>query len=276
MIGVLLDTDNTPVMNARLFAIEEEANQRGYRILVGRVRQDRAMLEAFLADFQGWGMDGLICLFDMTARRDRLLRDLIPPTIRTVFHGRPLRAEDAYVQVNTQEAIFQLVSHLVETGRQRIGLTLWNTEDRLMKVRMTAYKDALCHFGVPVSAPLIWQGKGPASDTPSDSVEQAIDALVVEQRVDALIASNDLWAVRLMGQLRERGYAVPEQVAVTGYDNLDVSQVVSPSLTTIDQQHPIYAREMLDRVLQSGELKTTASLIQPQLVIRDSSRRALT
>jgi DNA-binding LacI/PurR family transcriptional regulator len=82
--------------------------------------------------------------------------------------------------------------------------------------------------------------------------------------------------VRLIQALKRHRIRVPEDVAVTGYDNLELSTVIDPALTTIDQDHPAYARAALDLLtaaaagagtVQDGRTVTIA----PHLVVRASS-----
>ena len=80
-------------------------------------------------------------------------------------------------------------------------------------------------------------------------LDRALDALVGDNGADALIADDDMWAVRLMQRLKDRGKRVPRDVAVVGYDNLDLATVIDPSLTTVDQNHSAYAHAAIDMVI---------------------------
>jgi len=100
--------------------------------------------------------------------------------------------------------------------------------------------------------------------------------MVRECRADAILASNDIWATRFMLQMQKDGLRVPEDVAVIGYDNLDIASVVSPALTTIDQCHDEYATTVLDLLLDVAAGRRIAAdrrirTIQPRLIIREST-----
>ncbi len=115
------------------------------------------------------------------------------------------------------------------------------------------------------------------SETPTPEVlDRGIDFMVHRRRADAIIATNDVWAAQFILRLQQTGRRIPEDVAVIGYDNLDIAQVVSPALTTIDQCHEDYARNALELVLAlasgrkipaAGRLRT----ITPRLIIRASA-----
>jgi len=107
-------------------------------------------------------------------------------------------------------------------------------------------------------------------------LDRGIETLAMHCKADAILASNDIWAVRFILRLKEIGMRVPEDVAIVGYDNLDIGGVISPSLTTIDQCHEGYAAAAIglllrlarnDRIPRAERTLT----VTPHLVIRDSS-----
>lgn len=269
-VGVLMHSENLPVMTARLMAIEAAAAARGIRLRVGWFRGDAARLREDLAEFQERELDGLILLFDLTGRRDRLLRNAIRPNARVVFHGRPLRRGDKCARVDTRQGVHLLVRHLLERGHRRIGLELFNMDDRLMHLRKEAYHEALAEAGIPPVASHIWTGSGPGSEPGPQHLNDALDQFLDGEGIDALIASNDIWAVRFIQQLNARGLSVPGDVAVTGYDNLDISRVIVPALTTVDQNHAAYAEAAL-QLLLDGDDGEPERVIMPCLVPRASS-----
>jgi DNA-binding LacI/PurR family transcriptional regulator len=275
MLGVILDTVNMAVFSARLACIEAEARRRGYRMVIGQVHHDPAEISGYLDDFADRGIDGVLCLFDV-------MED-IRPTLLPVFRNRPkvvihaaaLHKTQPCVRVDTASAIRQLVDHLVSRGRKRIGLEVWSTADSLMAVRQAAWKDAVEAHKLPGSKKLIWMNPEAAQRPTREAVDDCIQQLVVEQRVDAIIASNDEWAARIIQGLRRHKIEVPRDVAVTGYDNLDIAEIIEPPLTTIDQCHADYAAAAVDllEATLAGPLAPSdrLRLIEPKLVIREST-----
>lgn len=126
--------------------------------------------------------------------------------------------------------------------------------------------------GRKIKPGLIWAGAGSASRPHAEHLNDAIRKLVGHGWIDALIASNDIWAVRFIQHLNEHGWRVPQAVAVSGYDNLDLATVVEPNLTTVDQQHESYAREALSLLLD-GAANRPERVIIPRLIVRESTRR---
>jgi DNA-binding LacI/PurR family transcriptional regulator len=275
--GVLMDTVNAPVMNDRLAAIEREASQRGYRLLIGQVHNRVSVLGDYLADFDSRGVDAIFCLFDLTVERNMRLFPVTGRRHDIVYHGMPLQPDGYCVRVDTSMAVESLVTHLLKTGRRRIGIELSNLNDRLILVRREAYCRTLAAHGLAVEEALMWTAApGPEEEATEELAESVADTLAGRGRADAVISSNDIWAVRLIQALKRRRIRVPEDVAVTGYDNLELSTVIDPALTTIDQDHTAYARAALDLLTAaaagSGAVQAGRTVtIAPHLVIRASS-----
>ena len=80
----------------------------------------------------------------------------------------------------------------------------------------------------------------------------------------------------MIQRLKSRDYRVPEDVAVVGYDNLDVATVIEPPLTTVDQNHQAYAKAVLDLLLADQHIsdmppEERVVTIKPRLVVREST-----
>ncbi|CAN5738924.1 LacI family DNA-binding transcriptional regulator [soil metagenome] len=273
-IGILLDTVNAPVMTDRLFAFEREASAAGYRILVGQTHGQPDALADYANDFGGRGVEALLCLFDLTPDRDARAAKCFGDFERVVFHGRPAWAGGYAVRVDTKAALKLCQEHVAGQGKRRLALSLWNWEgDELMALRRSAFEEGLAKAG---REGMVWdaatEGEGPSPEV----LDRGIEAMVRKFQADAILGLNDVWATRLILQLQKLGVRVPQDVAVVGYDNLDIASVVSPGLTTIDQNHAEYARAALELVLKVAagtaipdEERTVT--ISPKLIIREST-----
>ncbi len=274
-LGVILDTVNLAVFSARLAAIEAEARLRGYRLLVGQAHHEAAGIKDYLDDFSDYGVDCVICLFDVMDDIRPRLKSVFRGHKRVIVHSSPILKNQACVRVETSSAIDQLVAHLVERERKRIALQLWSPTDHLMTIRREAWQAQVKRHNRTSAAALVWTNPQETQKPTREMIDLCIAHLVTKHRADAIIASNDEWAVRLVQGLERAGYRVPEDVAVTGYDNLDIADVLEPGLTTIDQCHHDYAQAVLDLVeAMMQDTLTPASrtrVIQPKLVVREST-----
>jgi LacI family transcriptional regulator len=94
-------------------------------------------------------------------------------------------------------------------------------------------------------------------------------------RPDAIVAANDLIAIGVLDVTRARGLRVPEDVALTGYDDIDAASLVSPPLTTIANPAReigrACARLLLERLDGDVTEVTRAVALSNRLVVRDST-----
>lgn len=273
-IGVILDSLNVPVMSQRLFALEGVASRHGYRLLVGRTHGQTETLREYVADFTGRAVEAILCLFDLAPGRDERARACFGKFRKVVFHGRPAWPGGYCVRVDTEAAINACVDHLIAHGRRSPALSLWNcAKDELMEVRRSAFLRRVAKHGRPG---VVWDAAAQSGQPSPDVLDRGIEFMMGKGRADAILASNDIWATRFILRLQKNSVRVPQDVAVIGYDNLDIASVVSPALTTIDQCHEEYAVAALELLLEivsgrripaGGRVRT----ISPRLIIREST-----
>jgi DNA-binding LacI/PurR family transcriptional regulator len=263
-------------MYSRLSALELEANRRGYRLMIGQVHSDPTGIDAYLDDFESRGVEGVICLLDLMRGYRSSLDPALTSRRNIVMHGQPLCADGMCVRVDTADGVFQATSHLLDRQRRRVGMLLWNEEDALCDLRRDGYHAAHRSRNVAIDDQLIYNADCPTADPTDPVIDRAIHTLIVERGAEAIVAPNDVWAVRLIKRLKARNLRVPDEVAMVGYDNLDIAEAVEPELTSIDQQHERYAAAALDLLCEmtAGGDRPAAGrtvTIKPLLIVRQSS-----
>ena len=186
-----------------------------------------------------------------------------------------------YVEADFREVGRLGVTHLLERGRRRIGLVLSNMVFPYAVQRHESYRETLTAAGLDYERQLVWvlneRSRAGWMDPFTPELALAVvDHLVLDNKVDGIVAVNDAYAARILAALRQCGRRVPEDVAVVGCDNLEISTLVDPPLTTIDLRVEELARAMtslLFELLDNGSVPADrrAVVIPPQLVTRASS-----
>jgi DNA-binding LacI/PurR family transcriptional regulator len=167
----------------------------------------------------------------------------------TVLGGRPARmlrpggSGDegvSYVDVDNEGGAKQAVTHLVASGRRRIGVIAGPQDMGVGVARLAGYCDALRDAGVPEDQTLIAYG-----DFSELSGVRATNQLLSRRPdLDALFAASDLMAVGALRALREAGRRVPADVAVVGFEDSTLARQTDPPLTTVFQPVEAMGREM--------------------------------
>ncbi len=173
----------------------------------------------------------------------------------------------AYCSVGSDNVLGgqRATGHLIRLGRERI-LFLGDTEAPEADQRYRGYKQAMAAAGREVDDALF----APAFFD-VHAAEAATHA-VLDSGVefDGVLAASDLIAIGAIRALNRAGRRVPEDVSVVGYDNIPASRLVSPQLTTIDQDATLAGRMLVSKLIDSRGEMATSDRLQTSLLIRDS------
>jgi DNA-binding LacI/PurR family transcriptional regulator len=277
LVSVLMRPTMPPVLYQHLLAIEAEAHRRGLSLMISQTHGDIDHLRHVLNIVAARGSDAIICM-DHGPLNSQEGPALMASWPNVVYLDEPNLPESCHVAIDYAGGIRQAVHHLLARGHRRIGLALWDMLYRSTRERREGYQSALAAEQIPFDDQLLWIGKGPGSRAGHGAgvpVDAIIDALVLGQKADAILAQNDEWAVRLNKRLRRRNIRVPDDVAVVGFDNIDIAWAADPELTTVDQQPALVGPAVIDLVTAqiAGKLtpKTRRVTIPTRLVVRESA-----
>lgn len=271
LIGVLIGADTTAANLRRLAALEAAAHRRDLRLMIGQFHGHAGDTREYLHDFLSRGIETLVCFSNPAPVLDDELLPLFDRFRGAVFQTSAPHERIYTVDVDRAQGVRLACEHLRQRGRQRIALVLNDRPelDPLMADRLCGWRRGL---GAGAEDDLLWCGRGqfPPGD---DLLEEAVGFLR-RARADAVIASNDVWALRLIRTLRRDGLHVPDDLAVVGFDNLDAADLCDPALTTIDQNNPAFAEAAIALLADIASGITPAKqrvVVQPRLIIRESS-----
>jgi DNA-binding LacI/PurR family transcriptional regulator len=249
-----------------LEGIEAECTQRGYNILLStpKLTADGPDVHYQQLIMSGY-LDGVLAIDSYPlASPLKPVRDKGLPAV-VIGYG----LGDYYVRHDDRAGGFQIMQHLLELGHRRIGIIdvpvdiNYGASHRLDGTRTAAETAGLDYDSFP-SVHGDW------------SIESGMAgaAPLLEQHPDltALLCLNDRMAMGAIQQAREMGRHVPDDLTVTGYDDIPTAAVFSPPLTTISQRAPEQGRlgaQMLFEVL-NGKNPDPVEL-PPELLVRQSS-----
>ena len=276
IIGVLIGTEAPQVSYRSLIEIERCAYERGYRLMVAHVRADAERFAEYMDDFNARNVDGVICLSSWPLKQLEGYHDEHLWPEAAVFKDEPALARCPCVVIDRVAGIRQAVEHLHGRGRSRVGLAVFNTREMVIRQRVDGYLQGINDDKDQRQRPLIWSDDSLDLEPDQERVDRIIDELVEREAADAIIISNDFWAVALIKQLKGRGLHVPDDVAVIGFDNVDAATAVEPELTTVDTDVALTARHLVDLVVagktDGGWPKQAPSVMVPtRLVVRGST-----
>ena len=222
-----------------------------------------------LRDLKNRYVDGLILVtLDLTdAHAEELARAAAPVV---VIGGPRSDAITDTVHANSRKGAREAVLHLCGLGRSRIAFVNGPQHTIPGASRRRGYLDGLRFCGLARDDSLIEV----ASDFMIEPGRGAAERLLERERPDAILCANDLLAIGALSALREAGLDVPRDVALVGMDNIPLSEVTFPPLTSVDlgsaKRARIAAELLLDRI-GSPDREPRVVGVEPRLVVRSSS-----
>ncbi|MFC7457585.1 LacI family DNA-binding transcriptional regulator [Brachybacterium sp. GCM10030267] len=259
----------------------EEAQLRGQTIVLhstsGGREAERTVLEGFKRIFG----DGVI--FNPLVLEEELFARMKHTSQPTVFIGEHLpetlpQGSD-YVRIDNAAAAFDATTHLLESGRRSLAfLGAIDTEQGHQphssgSLRRDGFLSAIHEYGLPPEAATVqvvddWRR--------SDGYEGATALLEAHPEIDGIVCGNDDLAIGVLALLRRLGRRVPEDVAVTGYDDTPDAPFTFPSLTTISPDKHALAATVLDLLterIQGFDGPPRVVDIPYSLVVRESTTK---
>lgn len=230
IIGVLLPSLQNPIFAAQLQAMEHQAQQYGYSLLVStsnyQPQREAAMVENMLRQ----RVDGL-ALTVADADNSAVLLDLQREAIPLVLvHNAPQRISLPAIRVDNRLAVMQATEILLKLGHRHIGMIAGPMlqSDRARQ-RYQGYCDAMHQAGLFAAEVVEMPGH-----THSDP-QRLLPLLQGSGAFTALLCTNDLLAISVMGELLRAGFHIPQQISVVGFDGIEMGRMQFPSLSSVEQ-----------------------------------------
>lgn len=249
------------------------AREYHYGVLVESTGSSRSRELASVHAMAKHMTDGLIL---SPVKMDMHDNDALDNNIPLVMLGeRIFNAPAPHVVIDNVNAAYAATEHLLRAGCRSIavvGGTLDNAMTSSRSLRTQGYCQALRDYGIRVDSALIrttgeWTSKNGALAVQQMYAQGCIP--------DAIFALNDLLALGVISQLREMRIAIPEEVRVVGFDNINESQYTIPSLTTVDPGRSVIAKLAVESIIHQLDSGTRAAQVTRAvpytLVYRSSS-----
>ena len=248
--------------------IEDVANMYEYTIFLCNTDLDYDKEIQYYTELEEKQVDGMIIMGNLIS--DELARKISDSEIPVVLIGS--RHENLpSVTIDNEKAARDAVYYLIERGHQRIGMISGKLKDPIIgKARLEGYRQALQEASIPWRSELVVEG----GYRFKSGYEGARQLLMLEEVPTAVFVASDEMAIGAMRAILEKGLTIPGDIAVMGFDNVDMSGKVFPSLTTIGQ--PMYemgaiGTRLLTKYLQGEVVSAGKIVLEYELIQREST-----
>lgn len=254
-----------------LKGIEAVAEEAGYHIFIANT-DNRPELEAYYFEtLIQKQIDGIITF---SARLPKEYMNEVARQYPVVVACRYLSdAELPNVTIDNLAASQEMTEHMLNLGHTRIAYLCGNTGLAIYRSRLEGYYQALRERNIPVDESLVCMAE--------PEIQGGFDATMRLLRTGtdftAVVTSGDTLAVGAIQAIQASGLQVPEDVAVCGFDDVELSSLISPSLTTVRQPRNLIGRRSMEKMLGciTGKDKNPAEqiVLDHEIVVRQSSGR---
>lgn len=267
-IGLLLADINNPFYAETAKTIIETANSRNYSIILCTTNNDMNQQLKYINLLLQRKVDGFI--FASVHWKDPTLQTVANSGTPFVLYNRKTSKSDehSYVVLDNELGAFIAVEHLYKLGHRRIGLISGPNIFSTGRERTSGYIKALQKFGIYYDSKISVQGRYSSKR----SFDATINLITAKDPPTAIFASNDLMALSVLEAVSSYGLKVPQDIAVVGFDDIEVSSHSLIQLTTVSQEPNVMADIALDSLLKIIDneypQKPIQLVLKPKLVIR--------
>ncbi len=268
IIGLIISDIQNPFFTAIVRAVEDAAHERGFSIFLCNSDEDPEKERMYLDLMRAENVAGIIAspTRETVDSFDNIL-DAEVPVVE--IDRRTLNAETDTVLLNNVEAAYELVSHLIADGHQRIGGVIGVSEATTGRERLQGYLEALADHGIEAAPELKIQ----VPPREEHGFEATMRLLELSDPPTVVFTGNNLLTIGALKALHRKNLRIPDEVGIAGFDEMEWASLVKPGLTVIEQ--PTYeigrtAAELLLKRLEDPSRPPREVTLKGRLIVRQS------
>ena len=250
-------------------AIIDEAEKNGYLVIILQSNESLELEKKQVELLINKRVDGIIMSLSNESNNDDHIKEIIKRNIPFVMFDKINKLiVCSKVIIDDQKAAFNAVQHLIDAGCKKIAnirgpLNPQNSIDRYI-----GYKKALEKNNIPFDSKLVYISEKVSFEEGIDFAEQIIKD---NPDVDGIFAITDLVAVGVLTYFNNNGIKVPEQVAVIGFSNWFMSQVLTPKLSSVEQPSHEMGVESFNLLMEEMICRKEGIPFTPRTIELDTS-----
>ncbi|PLR35123.1 transcriptional regulator RbsR [Chimaeribacter coloradensis] len=268
-IGMLLTASSNPFYAELVRGVERSCYERGYSLIICNTEGDVDRMNRNLEMLLQKRVDGLLLMCTEThiPSQDALRRYPSLPIV--MMDWAPFGDANDIIQDNSLLGGELATRYLLSQGYRRIACIAGPQDKTPARARLAGFQRAMDQAGLPVPEEYIIY-----SDFEFQGGMTAMSRLLaLPQPPEAVFTSNDAMAVGVYQALYQHGLSIPADMAVIGYDDIELAQYMTPPLTTVHQPKDDLGELAIDTLLHRLNNPTAGPqvlVLTPELRVRDS------
>ena len=273
MIGVIVPAIDRNFFASVIRGIEEEANVAGVHVMVCQSYDDSERERKLVEGLQGLRVDGILLSTAKDKANDpSFFQSIIDGgTPIQFFDNTPNGLDAAAVVINDRRGAYLATKHLIDQGRTRVAHLRGPQHLHIYRDRYAGYCDALQEANIGVTEALIYN-----ISSHFDNGRKAFVHLWSRSvKPDGVFSSSDYAAAGIMQAAQEHGLTIPDDLSIIGFANEPFTELMTPSLSSVDQKTLSMGRKAARRILARIRKESVSKeriVLEPSVIVRGSSR----
>lgn len=257
-----------------MFGIENVLFKSDLFLMIADLQDSKLGKERLVKMIQGKLTQGIIIpSFLLTSDIQKTLEEYDMPYVVIGEPADLLTSQYDWVDINNAQGGQLAVQHLLSSGYNRIAFLSGSMDSVFNHNRLAGYQSMLTQNGIDIDQSLIAE-----CDNTKDSAFTAMAKLLdMANTPDAVLCGNNTIALGAMKAIQEKGYRIPTDFGLVSFDNLPISELVEPTMTTVDVdlfEMGVEAAKLLLRLIEDPSRgRQVVSLISTTIQVRDSSKK---
>lgn len=267
-LGIIVSNMENPFFFDIYHALESAAHERGYEVVVANTDYRPEQLINSVRLMLGWRVAGLAAI--VSEMGERFWQTISDTKIPMVFYdvGTPQK-NITNVRVDYRKGMRKIVEYLHSMGHKRMAFLGHHSSLEPINERRRTFIETVERISPGTEIKVV-----AGTDALEGGRQAARDLLASGFDPTAILCVNDFMAVGVLRYLRDQGIRVPEDISVTGFDNIRLAEFCSPALTTAHIPRDTIGKTIFEILVpeKTGErLAGQEILIDPELVVREST-----
>ena len=271
MVGLIVPDVSNFFYPKVIRGVMDYMDTKGYSVIVGNSDYNPEQEAKQLLNLIDKRVDGII-LCSGVSNKD-FLKEFRKYNVPVGLMGRSfdIALSDVSISGDNVKGGQKSAEFLLKRGHKRIAFVEGKFGVSGGKQRLEGYKRAYAAAGLDVDPALLMEG-----DYTIEFGREAVRTLLKNKtKFDAVMTGSDLIAIGMVSEFKANGIHVPEDVELLGYDNIELAAMFEPQLSTVSKPHYDMAQfvaEQLVRVIEGESVKLPHMLVEPQIVLRETTR----
>ncbi len=259
---------NVPIFDG----IQNSAKKSGYDILILQTKDIYTNFEDYENVLKSQSFAGVIFVSTLNQSQLKNITEQLSGRTPVVLCSEFVEDSNvSYVGINDIDAMEKATSYLLSVGRRKIYFINSQLNRNYAQKREMGFRKTLAQAGIEVNENHIARL---SSVSHSLAYASTLHILSQEERPDAILCVSDVYAISALRACQKLNLRVPEDVAIVGFDNIDMTTMLTPTITTVDQpsyQLGYQASELLIEKINYPQTPNKQIILDTELIIREST-----